>query len=408
MLPTRALSFHAGWRCRHSGVCCSSGWTIPVEAEAEGPLRDALRDGRLSAPAQEDGLLVAEPGLPPGATVRLGRDALGRCLFLEAGAGGQLCRVHRELGEAALPRSCRNFPRVALLAPDSTDLTLSSYCPSAASLLFEPRPDAGDAIAVSPPAFPERDYEGLAARDALSPFLRPGVLMGWAAYRRWEAFCVSELTTRAPEIALGSLARAAERLRGWTPAAGPFDEVLVRALDDAVRVDEPCPAPAAAECEQLFDLAIGACLPGLDSPSWPTGWRRDFERFVAPAWPAFELPIGRYLASRAFASWIALHGPGLRTAVRAVRAAYAVLCIEAARRGASAQRTLESDGLREAIRASDLLLVHLADPEAFARLLAAFEGERLREGASPPPDGGAITSGARQPPDAARRAADVE
>jgi len=378
MLPTRALSFHAAWRCRHSGACCASGWTIPVEARAERRLRDAIRQGRLSAPAPEDGLLVPEAGLPPGANVRFGRDAQGRCLFLEAGAGGQLCRIHRELGEPSLPGSCRHFPRIALLAPDSTDVTLSSYCPTAAGLLFEPQPEGGDRIVVSPPGFPpDREYEGLAARDALSPFLRPGVLMGWAAYRRWEAFCVSELTRRAPEEALGLLGRAAERVRGWTPAAGPFDEVLARALDDAVGATAPRSEPTAAECEHLFDLAASACLPGLESPLRPQGWRGDFRRFVAPAWPALSLPVGRYLAARAFGGWIALQGPGLRTSVRAVRAAYAVLCVEAARRGAATGRTFESADLLAAIRAADLLLVHLADPEALARRLGSFEGEPL-------------------------------
>ncbi len=378
MHSTRALSFHAGWRCRHSGACCSSGWTIPVEAGAEAGLRSALRQGRLSAPTPEDGLLVREPGLPAGANVRFGRDALGRCLFLDTAGGARLCRVHRELGEAALPSSCRHFPRVALLAPDVTDVTLSSYCPSAASLLFAPRSGDRDAIVGSPTAFPpERDYEGLAARDALSPFLRPGVLMGWAAYRRWEEFCVAELTGRPPATALATLARAVERVRGWTPAQGRFDEVLARALDEAAGGVEPGAEPEASACERLFDLAASACLPGVEPPLRPRAWRGDFDRFVAPAWRSLGVPIGRYLASRAFGSWMALQGPGLRTTLLSVRAAYAVLRVEAARRGGETQETIGSEELREAIRASDLLLVHLADPEALARLLGAFEAEPL-------------------------------
>jgi hypothetical protein len=29
--PVFALSIHADYACRHSGACCSAGWTIPVE-----------------------------------------------------------------------------------------------------------------------------------------------------------------------------------------------------------------------------------------------------------------------------------------------------------------------------------------------------------------------------------------
>jgi len=37
------LGFHASYRCRHAGVCCTSGWAIPVEA----PLYRSL-GGRFS------------------------------------------------------------------------------------------------------------------------------------------------------------------------------------------------------------------------------------------------------------------------------------------------------------------------------------------------------------------------
>jgi len=94
---------------------------------------------------------------------------------------------------------------------------------------------------------------------------------------------------------------------------------------------------------------------------------------VAPAWPSWAGPVRRYLAARAFASWCALQGDGLRTTVSALRAAAAVLRVEAARRCASAGRPLDAILMKEAIRAADLLLVHLASPEALARRLSAAE-----------------------------------
>ena len=94
---------------------------------------------------------------------------------------------------------------------------------------------------------------------------------------------------------------------------------------------------------------------------------------MAPAWPAFSRPIRRWLAAKAFASWVALQGEGLRTTVAFLRVALGVLRAEAARGSAEAARVLDADLLLEAIRRADLLLVHLADPEALARRLSRGE-----------------------------------
>ena len=117
-------------------------------------------------------------------------------------------------------------------------MTLSHYCPTAAGMLFHPviprdfgspgpEGSAGPLLRIveDPPAFPaEWPWEGLDARDALPPLLRPGVLMDWPSLERWERFAVSVLAEedRSPEAALDVLAAAAEEARRWTPAAGPF------------------------------------------------------------------------------------------------------------------------------------------------------------------------------------------
>jgi hypothetical protein len=81
----------------------------------------------------------------------------------------------------------------------------------------------------------------------------------------------------------------------------------------------------------------------------------------------------RWLAAKAFASWVALQGEGLRTTVASLRLGLAVLRSEAARGCAEAGRALDADILTEAFRRADLLLVHLADPETLARRLSRCE-----------------------------------
>ena len=43
----RALSIHADYGCRSAGACCSSGWEIAVEPEAEGRIERGLESGWL-------------------------------------------------------------------------------------------------------------------------------------------------------------------------------------------------------------------------------------------------------------------------------------------------------------------------------------------------------------------------
>jgi hypothetical protein len=84
-------------------------------------------------------------------------------------------------------------------------------------------------------------------------------------------------------------------------------------------------------------------------------------------------PVRHWLAAKAFASWLALQGEGLRTAALGLRLALGVLRAEAARGCAGAGRALDADLLKEAVRRADLLLVHLADPEALAKALGGCE-----------------------------------
>ncbi|HEX6736877.1 MAG TPA: hypothetical protein VF310_01260, partial [Vicinamibacteria bacterium] len=298
--PTRALTIHARYACRSSGACCTAGWAIPVEPETEQGLRRGWADGRLrvaGARAVED-LLRPAGGLPEGARVLLRHDQRGQCAFFEPRAGN-LCAIHRQLGHGALPVACRQFPRVALLAPDAVHITLSHFCPTAAELLFA---DGPCAIVEDPPAFPRAaEYEGLDARAALPPLLRPGVLLGWDAHREWETHAVVTLAEEAlsPEAALDRLQAQAEAARAWRVEDGAFLPFLRAVLSAAA--EEPAAEPAGFDdAVAAWRLARGAIPPELTAPAeLPPGVAEADRRLLLPAWPAWAGPIRRYLAAKA-------------------------------------------------------------------------------------------------------------
>jgi Fe-S-cluster containining protein len=359
-LRVRVLSIHADYGCRHTGACCSSGWDIPVEPEVENGLREALRTGSLRVlDGGEPFRQVAH--LPHGARVVLRTRPDGRCVFLDS-ENGRLCAVHRDLGPGALASACRDFPRVATLSPLGVGITLSHYCPTAAGLLFRKEGDLS--IVVDPPAFPRSwPHEGLDARGSLGPLLRPGVLMGWEAHARWEAHAVATFGREdlTPADAVSRLAAQAEQARRWTPKDGPFDAHLERVVERFPGTSGTLSGPG-DECEAAWRL-VAECVPsGHPIPHAPPG---PGEATLLHA------PVRHWLAARAFASWLALQGEGLRTAVLGLRLALGVLRAELAR---DRQASSEPDRLLEAFRRADLLLVHLADPTALARRLSRTEG----------------------------------
>ena len=376
-MRVRALSIHADYACRQSGACCSSGWEIPVEPDAEARIRAGIVASRLAPPAD---WAVARPGLPHGARVALRVRPSGDCVFLEPGEP-RLCALQHRLGEPAMPPSCRQFPRVATLTPLGVSVTLSHYCPTAAAMLF--RDDVPLAVVTDPPAFPaSRAYEGLDARAALPPLLRPGVLMDWPSLERWEAHAVALFDEPgvAPEEALDRLAGDAERARLWTPAAGPFAAFFARVLDSrgsapgtVGRDPGPPPAGPAISAAAAFRLVVD-CVPprARRLPDPDDAGAIDADR-VAALGRELAAPARRWLAAKAFASWSVLQGEGLRTSVLALRVALGVLRVETARRSEASVGPLDAKLMMEAVRRADLLLVHLADPEALARRLSRCE-----------------------------------
>ncbi len=346
-----ALSLHADWQCRRSGACCSSGWPIAVE-------RDAAR--RLASV------------FPPASLVRcrdrvvLATDAQGRCAFFEHD-DGNACSIHRRLGHEALPLACRQFPRVSVESADRVSIALSHYCPSVAERLFEDRPLT---IAAHSPSFPpDGEYVGLDARNALPPLLRPGVLLGWDGLAAWERGVVATLAADGPpRIALARIAAAAERARAWSVERGPLPECVEDSF--AARHDlRPNPPPPA---RSDWELAACAVPDGVPKRSACDANPEVSARLESPP---FDVVVRRYLASKAFGSWCALQGRGVRTSALLLRVSLGVAHVEAARACDAAGLPLDRTLLREVVRAADLLLVHLVDPQALADLLSACEDE---------------------------------
>jgi Fe-S-cluster containining protein len=359
------LRLHAGYRCRHRGVCCTAGWAIPIEAPQEALLVRAI--GRGAFPRiTVDSAFVADTR-EAGEPAVLNR-AGPQCVFH---GPDRLCEIHRVLGHAALPSACRHFPRVVVLDPRGTFLSLSHVCPTVGALLFDDRPAPFDLVSDGPLFTPGATWEGLDARDALPPQLGPGVLWDWDAWSRWERHVLVLLDRSAPSAALDALTRAAMRLQNWRPTSGQSlaDRVEdVWAAHDAHAAAGPGPHELAA-----LDAAVRASVPpALGAPPAPVDWARAWYEWVAPARDWTARPAARYLAARVVANWVGYYGSGLTTWARSIAAAYAVFEVECARIAAAAGRPLQPDDLVTAAGAADHLVVHLSSPPLLAAALDAW------------------------------------
>ena len=321
---TRVLSFHAPYRCRDSGDCCSAGWPIPVEPDRAGRL-EQLRAG------SNDGAMAFLP---------LVED---RCVFHDSVR--RRCRAQNALGHAALPLACRQFPRVSLIDPRGTSVTLSHYCPTALAMLDESSPIE---IVVNASAFPEDgEYEGLDARTDLPPLLRDDMAMDWESWWLWEAQSLAIIDARAdePASALAALTVATDALSGWSPSHGPLDVAIRSAFDQAQQSEAAWFQDDATRQSGLGEVVVA--IPPEYGP-------RSFDR---TARPSAQRILSRFLAAHAFANWTAHLGDGLRAWLRSLEVAY----------------TLASDlGVRQA----DLLLRHLSDPNALAAVWSGRSSDR--------------------------------
>jgi len=370
-VPVYSLSIHADYRCGHSGVCCSSDWDVPVELPLYRSLRDALATARVVATAPTEGdepAFLTGPDLPEGTAAIVGRTAAGDCVFYHRDSG--LCVVHRDLGEPMLPPACRHFPRVAVSDLRGIFISLTHYCPTAAAMLF--RDDVELEIVEGPPAFPPADYDGLQVHpDAWPPLLHPTMLMDLDGYSAWERHMVERCARpTSPESVVATLERDARALRAYQPDDGPLAGAIAALPADTVRA----PVTGTLEASLALHAEIMSTIPeGVRPDADESGLREAFAWAVAPEWAAWHAPARRYLAAKAFASWIAYQGRGVLTIVRGLEAALALVRVEAARECRNAGRGLDADLLKQAFRASDYALNHIAVGKELAEAWSSVE-----------------------------------
>jgi hypothetical protein len=362
--PVFSLSIHADYRCEHSGVCCTSDWDVPVELPVYRTLGEAITAGQLMVPGTpaDGSAVLMRDDLPDDAAAMVARTQHGDCVFYHRGSG--LCVVHRDLGEPTLPSTCRHFPRVAVRDRRGTFISLTHYCPTAASMLF--RDDVPLEIVAGPAAFPPAAYDGLVVDpEAWPPLLHPQMLMDLDSYTAWERHMVRRCADplASPESVLATLARDARLLRSFTPGGRSLVDDIAALPSDIVNASPP---RSLEESLELYAGVLAAIPDDLRPAADEHGLAGAFERQMVPSWAEWRVPLNRYLAAKAFASWTAYQGRGLLTIVRGLEAALALVRIEAARQCRDTGRVLDAELLREGIRGADFFLNHLAVGEDLA------------------------------------------
>ena len=351
-------------------MCCTADWDVPVELPVYRSLDERLRSGLLRVAPHAEALppFILEPDLPDAAAAMLERTDRGECVFFERNS--HLCVVHRDAGEDALPATCRHFPRLAVCDSRGTFVTLSHFCPTAASMLF--RDDVDLDIVEGPAAFPFADYDGLTVTaDDLPPLLSPSMLMDAEGYSAWERHMVRRCSAdQAPESVVATLASDAATLRVWRPG----DRTLDASVSALPGVFVPAAVPGSlAGGFRLREEVIAAIPDDLKPVPDESDLDAAYGSYVRPVWNSFQRPVNRYLAAKAFASWTAYQGKGIATIVRGLDAALALVRIEGSRQARDAGRLLDRELLLEAFRSADFALNHLAVGEDLAHVWSRVE-----------------------------------
>lgn len=300
----------------------------------------------------------------------LARSSDGWCGF----RNDSRCSLQEAGGEAMLPSACRHFPRIVLRDARGTLLALSHFCPTAAALLFDDQPIA--IVDIGPPLAPSEPIDGLDARDALPPLVRPGLLSDIEGYAAWEEAVVREFAgPQSAQRALERIAVATEGVRCWTPAQGAMANGVKAAFAD------PRGRAAGGGLSRGFDVVreITGPHPLL---KMERGFVESWTSLEAAAGEMLRRPVANYMAACAFGNWTAYRGQGLRTVVAWLEACYDVLRLQLVRQTREAG-TVNPAVLVEAFRMSDLILVHNVPSLEFGRAAAVFEQARNQASVRP-------------------------
>jgi hypothetical protein len=228
-----------------------------------------------------------------------------------------------------------------------------------------------ETVDAGPPLMIDEPIEGLDARDALPPLLRPDVLCDPDGYDAWERASIATLDR--PDLtwqaAVAWIASATDRARAWRPGHATLAACVTRAF-----AEDPQPVAQALSDEQLIRLVWRSgddCLPleGRALAAFEDLWLRQ----AADGFAQFDRPMKNFLAARLFGTWIAYQGRGLRSIVNWMRAAGALVRHHFLIRVLDSGRPVTTNDFLEAIRMTDLVLLHAIDTQAFARAVATVE-----------------------------------
>jgi hypothetical protein len=338
------LSLHAGYVCQHRGECCRT-WQVPAEPHV-------LAFVRTRRTLEEHEALVRQG---PDGSQRYLAHRNGACVFRLH----DRCAIQQTAGEMALPVSCRHFPRVILRDARGTLIALSHYCGTAAALLFAATGAARAVNATAPLALSE-PLEGLDARDALPPLIRPDMLSDMDGYEAWEQSAIDVLAASAHAgPALDTIERVTERVRRWTPRDGELRRFVRACFGNA--------GAGSGRRRKPMELEIVRTLYSGDvrlhgRPDLDDVWRQ-----AAPDDRSdLHRAIGNYVAARFFGNWVAHQGRGLRSVVAWARACHDVLRAIATADRDVRDGALTADELLHAIRLADLVMLHSIDSHEFA------------------------------------------
>lgn len=234
--------------------CCKE-WAVQVDPDHAAYYRSlpgALGDRLRAVLQQEDGETVI--------AIEDGRCPMWRC--------DGLCRIQAELGEAALCKTCREFPRLTHDYGDFVEQGLELSCPEAARLILS---SSADPVCLHLPGGEVPEYD----EDAMEILLRT----------RETARALLDTSTHAPGQTLAILLlyayQAQDELDGGSPA--PFDPAS--ALDAAQQYAKP------GDIQLALDFF-------LDLEILTSQWE---SRLRAPAhghWQAAHLRLARYFVDR--------------------------------------------------------------------------------------------------------------
>ena len=237
------LNFHLPYACRDSGACCTAGWQIPIEPDR--------------AVMISKGEWLEEGGVLP-------RDEHGACVFHNG-----RCTIYEHR-----PMSCVHFPYVCLIDSRGVHVTLSHYCPSAASLLFEH--EGPIEIVEGPSPVPALDIpEGLDARESLppaSPTATAGKprLMSWNEFSEWERTelkTLGELTAGLPFPSVIERYLAAKLFASWAAYQGDGTSAVRHAVRAAHAVLEEEITRAAQDAGRSIDAALAQARHSTGRPA---------------------------------------------------------------------------------------------------------------------------------------------